>query len=190
MEEVQGPGGVPLGLLDARDLFQGGDPLLDRRMGVVELLELLGIRLVRAHRRQYRPGSQVIGVEDREHAQDAQNGRASWRSAAPEGCSYFSWMIPTQFLQGSMNQAISPNGTSATPSTVFRPGRSYSSIFTPRERSSASSAARSFTRQAAWVCESAVPTVLLLMAKREPPPHLNWMAYALSSRISRPILLR
>src|SRR6266436_5390342 len=104
--------------------------------------------------------------------------------------SYFSWMIPTQFLPGSMNQAISPNGTSATPSTVFRPGRSYSSIFTPRERSSASSAPRSFTRQAAWVCGSAVPTVLLLMAKREPPPHLNWMPYALSSRISRPILLR
>ncbi len=77
MEGVQGPGGVPLGLLDARDFFQGGDPLLDRRMGVVELLELLGIRLVRAHRRQYRRGSQVIGVERREHAQDAQDGRAS-----------------------------------------------------------------------------------------------------------------
>src|SRR5216683_3240461 len=66
---------------------------------------------------------------------------------------------------------VRANPTSAIPSTVLRPGRSYSSILTPRERSSASSASRSPTRHAACVCSSAVPTALLLSASRVPPPH-------------------
>src|SRR6266436_9867607 len=42
-----------LGLLDARDLFQGGDPLLDRRMGVEQVVEEAAVvlrRVVDAHR--------------------------------------------------------------------------------------------------------------------------------------------
>ena len=52
-----------------------------------------------------------------------------------------------------MNHAMNAKPRSAMPSSVFRPGLSYSSIWTPRERRSATSAARSLTRHAAWVWE-------------------------------------
>src|SRR6266853_4262418 len=42
------------GLLHARDLFQGGDPLLDRRMGIEQVVEEAAVvlrRVVDAHRR-------------------------------------------------------------------------------------------------------------------------------------------
>src|SRR5215469_15191215 len=59
----------------------------------------------------------------------------------------------------SLNQAALPTGVLATPSTVRRPGWSYSSNSTPRLRSSATSASRFSTTQAAsWCC--AVPAAL------------------------------
>src|SRR5262245_7924728 len=83
------------------------------------------------------------------------------------------WSRPTLLPQGSMNHAASAKPTSATPSTVFSHSSSYSRISTPRERSSATSAAISSTRQDALVCSSVVPVALLVTASRLSPPHLN-----------------
>src|ERR1700681_89298 len=102
---------------------------------------------------------------------------------------YLTWIIPMQFLPGSMNHAIQAKPMSATPSTVLRPGVSYSSILTPRWMSSPISAWTSFTRQAACVCSSLVPTVLLLITKLLSPPHLNVTAPGESLTIFKPTLL-
>ena len=55
------------------------------------------------------------------------------------------YAIERTFPSLSLNHAVLPAPNSATPSTVFSPGRSYSSKTTPRERSSASSASKSET---------------------------------------------
>src|SRR4029453_9042513 len=44
------------------------------------------------------------------------------------------------------------------------------------------------TCQDAWVCSSAVPTVLLVTSRWVPPPHLNTIASSFSGRISSPSL--
>src|SRR5882757_4917464 len=58
---------------------------------------------------------------------------------------------PMLLRHGSLNQAASAKPTSATPSLVVSSGSSYSTISTPRLRSSATSAAMSSTRQHALV---------------------------------------
>jgi hypothetical protein len=86
------------------------------------------------------------------------------------------------------NQAASAKPTSATPSTVLRPGPSYSATWTSRERNCATSAAMSSTRHEAFVCSSVVPLVLFVTTRRLSPPQLKVTKSSVSSRISSPIL--
>src|SRR5829696_1945349 len=95
---------------------------------------------------------------------------------------------PIEFPCGSMSQAARAKPTSATPSTVFSPGPSYSSSSTPRERRSATSAARSLTRQEALGWDSLVPAVLRVTTRRLSPPQRKVRKSSLSSRTSSPTL--
>src|SRR5919204_1731777 len=76
--------------------------------------------------------------------------------------------IPITFPSESLNQAAFRSPISATPLTVFNPGRSYSSSFTPRALRSRSVASKSCTSRAIWVC---VPDGFpLLWKSRNPVP--------------------
>jgi hypothetical protein len=59
-------------------------------------------------------------------------------------------------------------------------GWSYSSTLTPRDRSQATSAGRSWTSQVAWVCVSAVPVVLFVAASWVPPPGEHEVLFTLA----------
>jgi hypothetical protein len=119
------------------------DPAISALMAVPRAIHTANHAHMRSCALTRMPTSEVLRTPPRQPAASRTHpsfcrSRRSSRPSPPRRCarniSYLSCSIPTQFFAGSMNQAIHAKPMSAMPSTVFKPGKSYSSIFTPFER--------------------------------------------------------